>query len=528
MNVLVKLPTRNRSARAREVLVAAHAYESGENTVKYLIAADPDDYDTQSLPHRLDFPVELLVKDHHSKIEACNSFLDRAREWDVLVLLSDDMTPVRQNWDSILVSDLVHAFPDLDGALWYDDGFVHDKLCTLPIMGRRYFDRFGYVYEPGYKSLWCDNEYTEVAQMLSRIRYSNQVLFRHDHPGNCATASKDELYERNDKFWDTDKDYYGSRKAHKFDVQLFDILMCTIPSRADLREIVEGQLRQQIAGLHLETNVHILLENDVSRMTIGVKRNALVARSRAEYVAHVDDDDQVADNYVASIVAAIGNCDVDCVGIVGSIRIGSEKQDNWMPFEHSIKHNRYYQLPDGTYCRPPNHLNPIRRSIALQYPFNDISHGEDTDFALRLCRRYALLTERSTGKKPIYLYLPSFWYAKHMGRQDGHASVNLTDPSSWPELEQDRRPDNLPPIDYDVMARKISVLQGGETNVSLQASYIEPVRQGASSVAVRSSIPSAKSSEQAPPSADELPPQFRSTGNEELRKKIQAMTKKGK
>lgn len=522
MNVLVKLPTRNRSARAREVLVAAHAYESGENTVRYLIAADPDDYDTQALPHRLDFPVEVLVKDHHSKIEACNSFLDDSkREWDVLVLLSDDMTPVRQNWDSILVSDLVHAFPDLDGALWYNDGFTEQKLCTLPIMGRRYYERFRYVYEPGYQSLWCDNEYTEVAQMLSRIRYSDQILFRHDHPGNCATATKDALYERNDKFWDVDKEHYSVRKARRFDVKLFDVLICAIPSRKDLLEIVEGQLRQQIKDLHLETNVGVLIENDSSRMTIGVKRNALLARSRAEYVAYVDDDDQVAPTYVESIVRAIGNCDVDCVGMSGKVRHGSKTQENWMPFEHSLRHNRYYQRPDGQHCRPPNHLNPIRRSIALQYPFCDVSHGEDTDFALRLSRRYALRTERSAGSEPIYLYFPSYWYAKYFGRQDGHAAINLSNPAGWPELEQDRRLDNLPPIDYEVMARHIHILSENGVQVAVQGA----------AQATSPSIPAAKSSEQggAPRiDADELPPQFRNAGNDELRSKIKAMAQKGK
>ncbi len=454
MNVLVKLPTRGRPAKFLSVLNAAIERLSGEHDVKFLVACDHDDELMVECAREYVFDgpgnasVEFRFGHHSTKIEACNSFLPGDWPWDVVVLLSDDMIPIQKHWDSIICSDMARCFPDFDGALHYNDGFVGERCCTLSIMGRAYFDRFGYIYEPGYRSLFCDNEFTDVGRSLSRIRYFSTVLFRHDHPGNIG-GPKDDLYDHNDKAWDADQCYYNGRKVRRFDLPVLDILICTIPTRADLLEVVHGQLTSQIKRAGLETNVRVIVERDSDKMTIGTKRNVLVSRSRAEYVCHVDDDDQVSPDYVASIVRAIGNCDVDCVALVGRIRSGSERQENWHRFVHSIQYNRYTQLADNTYVRPPNHLNPIRRKIVVQFPFQDISHGEDTDFALRMCRRYALKTERFASQNPIYSYVPSFWYAKRLGRCDGHAAVNLHDPASWPELEQNRRSDSLPPEDFD-------------------------------------------------------------------------------
>ncbi len=452
MNMLVKFPTRSRPEKFTEVYTAACKLLSGEHEVRWLVSIDDDDESMQNHPMRLDPPagVEFISGPRTTKVGACNAGLPGPWNWDVLVLLSDDMVPQVKSWDAIICADLVHSFYDLDGALWYDDGFVGEKLDTLPIMGRPYYDRFGYVYEPGYQSVWCDNEFTDVGKLLGRLPYSSMCLFRHEHPANIG-GNQDQLYLENGgmDLWNVDHARYDFRLSSKFGVRLLDILICTIPTRKDLLANVVQNLESQIKKARLEQNVGIIVEADNCRLTIGEKRNLLVARSKAEYVCHVDDDDDVSSNYVKSIIWAIGNCDVDAVGIIGSIRLGSATKENWRPFIHSIKYDRFYQTPDNTYVRPPNHLNPIRRKIVNRYPFKTISHGEDTDFALRMCRTYALKTERMASTSPIYLYTPSLWWAQRRGRRDGHASVNLANPASFPMLEQDMRADSLPPVETE-------------------------------------------------------------------------------
>ena len=122
-----------------------------------------------------------------------------------------------------------------------------------------------------------------------------------------------------------------------------------------------------------------------------------------EYVSFVDDDDRVAPDYVPQIFNILLR-KPDVVGIVGQISTPfpiSNKRSKSM-FYHTIKNKKYYRSMRG-YERPPNHLNPMRRDIALQYSFEDISMGEDTDWAMRISLDGIL-------KKEIFLPRVIYYY----------------------------------------------------------------------------------------------------------------------
>lgn len=163
-------------------------------------------------------PVRLIVGSPGitGKIAAYNEHVPG--DWDILVVTSDDMIPQVEGWDLRIIQDMAMYYPDTDGVLWYNDGFTQDRLNTLPIVGRKYYERTGHVYNPSYKSLWADNEFTEVAQQLGRIRYFNDVLFLHNHPGNNPEAIYDEIYRSNDTHWNYDKEVYNRRKSINFDL----------------------------------------------------------------------------------------------------------------------------------------------------------------------------------------------------------------------------------------------------------------------------------------------------------------------
>jgi len=59
----------------------------------------------------------------------------------------------------------------------------------------------------------------------------------------------------------------------------------------------------------------------------------------------------------------------------------------------------------GIYYRPPNHLNPVRTSIAKKYPFRDITISEDHFWSVDLKKQSALKKEVFLGtEKPLYVY----------------------------------------------------------------------------------------------------------------------------
>lgn len=157
-----------------------------------------------------------------SKIHAVNRDMDYAPDYDIAVLVSDDMICHKKGWDTILKMRMEMHFPDTDGCLFFWDGdpatAKHNNgkgLCTMNIMGKKYFDRFGYFYHPSYKSLWCDNEFTEVAQKYGKMVFSDQVIFKHDHYSNNG-KQPDALMKRTQGFYNIDKANYESRKRLNF------------------------------------------------------------------------------------------------------------------------------------------------------------------------------------------------------------------------------------------------------------------------------------------------------------------------
>ena len=110
---------------------------------------------------------------------------------------------------------MIKHFPDTDGCLWYNDGY-QDRICTLCIVGRKYYERFNYIYNPEYHSLFCDNEFTEVARSLGKIKYFDRVLFKHEHFANTNETKRDSLYDRNEALFNIDKQTFERRKENSY------------------------------------------------------------------------------------------------------------------------------------------------------------------------------------------------------------------------------------------------------------------------------------------------------------------------
>lgn len=212
MRILVKLPTRERPQRLMEAYRAAISKAKEPKSLSWLFAVDDDD---KTAPiYFLNQIGEVATGPRISKIEACNRGMPGDKPWDIVVLMSDDMLCRVDGWDEIIRQDMAQHFPDTDGCLWYPDGY-QDRLCTLPVMGRAYFDHFGYIYHPSYKSLWCDNEQHEVAEAQGKLWKSDKTLFEHMH---CVwgKSKRDDLYKHNNRFDRVDHDTYIRRKALNF------------------------------------------------------------------------------------------------------------------------------------------------------------------------------------------------------------------------------------------------------------------------------------------------------------------------
>jgi hypothetical protein len=217
--ILVKFPTRGRWDKFVQVFDKYTKYASDNENIHYYITADLDDKDfnhrvgamiTNKAPN-----ITITRGTSTGKIHACNRDMINSGDWDIVVLASDDMIPQKMGWDKRLREDMEKYYPDTDGVLWYNDGYVGQKLNTMCIMGRKYFDRFAYIYHPDYISLFCDNEFMDVSMILNKVKYSEDVLFKHEHPANNGKGM-DNLYMMNEKYYQIDKITYEKRKQHNF------------------------------------------------------------------------------------------------------------------------------------------------------------------------------------------------------------------------------------------------------------------------------------------------------------------------
>lgn len=182
-------------------------------------------------------------------------------------------------------------------------------------------------------------------------------------------------------------------------------LTIAIPSlrpRINTLKALLGSVYLQIGEGNFGTVVEVLVYPDNRQLSIGAKRNWLLDNARGEFIAYVDDDDRIADKYIASILHVITSTpDLDCVGVSGIFHDINRKQKK--KFIHSIEYDRYFEKNNVLY-RCPNHINPIRTALARQCRFPEISMGEDTAWSLALRDAKLLRKEFFIADRDLYFY----------------------------------------------------------------------------------------------------------------------------
>jgi hypothetical protein len=218
MKLLIKFPTRGRKEKFFQVLDLYVDYLEDIDNYKVIVSCDNDDLsmNNDEVINKLNTykNLEYYFSDNKSKIEAINANLEN-QEFDILLLASDDMIPQFEGYDMIIRAMMMKNYPDTDGVLWFNDGYQAKNLNTLCILGKKYYDRFGYIYHPSYISLWSDNEFTEVAQSLNKQTYIPQVIIKHEHPV-WKGEKWDDVQVKNDSFNNTDKENFIKRKENSF------------------------------------------------------------------------------------------------------------------------------------------------------------------------------------------------------------------------------------------------------------------------------------------------------------------------
>lgn len=220
MRIMCKYPTRGRPAHFLQRLREWATLAREPHNLAFLVSYDADDATMNDVivsQAEAIHPSVVCVKGNSpNKIAACNADIaDYKADWDVVLLISDDMIPCREAWDDLIRKKMGLYFPDTDGALWFWDG-AQRKINTIECVGRKRWEHFGFLYHGSYASFFCDDEQTAVGIRDKKLIFIEESICHHHHPAWLGGMKTDDTYRRNNKYWQADSANFQRRKLAGF------------------------------------------------------------------------------------------------------------------------------------------------------------------------------------------------------------------------------------------------------------------------------------------------------------------------
>lgn len=171
---------------------------------------------------------------------------------------------------------------------------------------------------------------------------------------------------------------------------LLSILIPSIPQRAEKLSKLMFKLNLQKMGMFndllLSHYVEVIVDNSPSflegGLTIGAKRNELKNKATGKYLCFIDDDDDIAPNYLESLVRAcyLGR---DVVTFKSLVKL----ENAWGIVKMSLNtvHNSEF-TPVGLVRRPPWHICPVKTKFAQEQDFIFVNNAEDFNWMERVLK----------------------------------------------------------------------------------------------------------------------------------------------
>ena len=212
------------------------------------------------------------------------------------------------------------------------------------------------------------------------------------------------------------------------------ILVCSVDTRYNtFLPKIQEQLFTQCNALSEadRARVEVIILTDNKQMMLGHKRNVMVDIAQGKYIAFVDDDDRIADDYIAELLKAT-ETNADVIVFTAEVSLNGESPK---PCYYSKEHKRDYNKHTA-YYRIPNHICCVKRSMALKSSFPNVLYGEDAGYGKVLLPH--LKTEHKIDKV-LYYY---------------DYNANTTETQQWRYNKSNQRPGK--PIVDIVMLSKAS------------------------------------------------------------------------
>ncbi len=179
--------------------------------VEYLLSLDNDDHSDYNAEF---WSVTKPIKSDNSSVVEATNRAAKLATGDILLYLSDDFD-CPDNW----VQGIEDATKDA-GPIWLlkvDDCLQKFEVpvLTIPIMSRGLYEKLGYFWHPGYKSMFCDEHLYWVCKKLNCMIMAPHLKFPHQHH-SIGKADNDETYRRSEANWNQGKALFALHKSQGF------------------------------------------------------------------------------------------------------------------------------------------------------------------------------------------------------------------------------------------------------------------------------------------------------------------------
>lgn len=159
-----------------------------------------------------------------SKVHAINRDMPDV-DFDILICWSNDMFATFFGFDDLIRVAVEQAFgEEWDGMLHLPEPDSGSALNVLYIVTDKYYRRFGYIYHPEFKSLWCDNLAFDIAKKLGKYAFNGTPgLYEHRNPAYMKYGiDRDALFDEQQGHWNEDEQLYYEIKNRGYDLHLIN------------------------------------------------------------------------------------------------------------------------------------------------------------------------------------------------------------------------------------------------------------------------------------------------------------------
>lgn len=185
------------------------------------------------------------------------------------------------------------------------------------------------------------------------------------------------------------------RDAEHEKLDILSILIPSIPRRRFELNVLHREVIRQASkcyAIHPALGrVEVLIDDSKSfldgGLSIGKKREALVQRAVGKYLCFLDDDENVAPNYIETLLRLCYQDQDVC-----AFRNVSKLDNYWCIIDMSMWNTNEQAADNKIIRRKPWHICPVRSTFAKAFPFPDSNYGEDWTWfeqVLALCKTEA-------------------------------------------------------------------------------------------------------------------------------------------